>query len=165
MTGQIIRTEDMGSRQWRLIMIDGETHIVAGADSAEEALALMEAARQPPPLSGADVSLERDRRISRGQTVTTAAGLTLTVQTRNEGDLLNLNGLVTRAMLMLSLGQAGTITFRDQDNVDHTLTPQQMIEVGSLVAAKIDALYKRSWALKDTAGGIPADYQDDRYWT
>lgn len=164
MTDEQISATRISDRTWQVHLPGDTIHIVGGATSEAEAIDIFRQGLLPPPLCGADVSMERDRRISHGQTITTAAGVTMTVQTRNESDMINLNGLVTRAMVMLTLQQPGTITFRDQGNTDHTLTPAQMIEVGSLVAASIDRLYKRSWALKDAPGGIPADFTDDRHW-
>lgn len=87
------------------------------------------------------------------------------MQTRDEKDFRNINGLVSKAILLQLAGDtATTITFRDASDVDQILTAGQMIEVGSIVGAKVDAIYKKSWALKDT-NPIPENYTDDTHWT
>lgn len=111
-----------------------------------------------------DVSLERDRRIASGHTIVLSDARTFTVQTRNEADFRNINGLVLKDTLLQMQSDTTTeIIFRDADNVDQTLTAPFMIELGNLVAAAVDNLYKKSWTLKD-ADPIPSDYTDDSYW-
>lgn len=119
--------------------------------------------QQTPPPTSSDVSSERDRRIALGSTITISDNRTFTVQTRNETDFRNLNGLVSKAIVMTMMGDSGTLVFRDADNTDQTLTAAQMIEVGSLVAAKVDAIYKASWTIKGL-DPIPSDYADNARW-
>jgi hypothetical protein len=55
------------------------------------------------------------------------------------------------------------IPFRDAENVMHTLTPAQLLEVarrGKEIAA---AIYATSWTMKDS-GDIPEDYAADTRW-
>ena len=54
------------------------------------------------------------------------------------------------------------ISFRDDANNMHALTPAQVVELWEKAAGYISAVYAASWTLKD--GTIPADYADDRHW-
>lgn len=111
-----------------------------------------------------DVSFERDLRIAAGQPVTISDGRTFTVQTRDEKDFRNINGLVLKAILLQSNGDTTTtITFRDADDNDQTLTASQMIEVGTIVGDKVDNIYKKSWTLK-AMSPIPDNFRDNLFW-
>jgi hypothetical protein len=54
-------------------------------------------------------------------------------------------------------------TFRDGNNVDHELTPAEMLALWQGSAAYVDPLYTASWVIK-TFDPIPADYADDARW-
>lgn len=111
----------------------------------------------------AAVDAERDRRIALGVTITIdATQVQIPVQTRNETDFRNLNGLVSQALVNLSLASNDPISFRDANNTVHTLTPAEMIELGSDVAAHVQSVYTAAWQLK--SGVIPGDYADDQHW-
>jgi hypothetical protein len=106
----------------------------------------------------ARVDAERDRRIAEGVAVSLSTGKTFTMQTR-PGDIQSIQALVTVAQVQW----ARQITFRDTDNNDQEMTPDEMIEAGMAAFAHVDAHYKAGWALKDT-DPIPADYADDAHW-
>lgn len=117
----------------------------------------------PPPASGDQINVERDRRISAGTTVNVTGYGDIPLQ-GGERDQTNLLGLVTAAQVRLAGGDTATLTkFRDAENVDHMLTPMQVIEMWSKGAAWISANYDASWALK-AMDPIPADFADDSYW-
>jgi hypothetical protein len=117
-----------------------------------------------PLISSEDVSAERDRRIALGASVTIGS-VTFTVQTRNETDFRNLNGLVSKGILLLMQSDVTTTTtFRDADNVDRVLNAQGLVSMGSQVAAHVDAIYKSSWVIK-SLNPIPADFKSDKYWS
>lgn len=115
-----------------------------------------------PLVMSEDVSAERDRRIALGAVVT-IGGVTFTVQTRDEIDFRNINGLVSKGILLTMTSDPSTVTFRDADNVDHVLSGAGLVSMGSQIAAHVDALYKASWALK-ALSPIPLDYTADSYW-
>jgi hypothetical protein len=124
----------------------------------------VDAYQQPSPTRG-DVNEERERRIRAGQTVTLSNGTTLTAQTRDEADFRNLNGLVSKAIIYTMMQNTEAVmTFCDADNVRHELTPDLVIELGSLVGARVDNLYKKSWAIKDDPKGIATNYKDESLW-
>lgn len=97
-----------------------------------------------------DVTIERDNRISKGITVTLSSGKQIPVQTRNDTDFRNIQGLVSNATLfLLNNDLVTTIKFRDADDNDQFLTAPETIEMGKLVAAFVSNIYSKSWAIKD----------------
>lgn len=109
------------------------------------------------------VNQERDRRIHLGHSVMISDGRTINVQTRDDRDFRNLNGLVSQAIVYTIMQQQATMLFRDADDTIHEVTPAQMIEIGSLVAAKVQAIYEKAWAIKEL-DPIPDDYDSDERW-
>ncbi|MCJ8336581.1 MAG: DUF4376 domain-containing protein, partial [Epibacterium sp.] len=111
-----------------------------------------------------DVNAERARRLVAGTTVT-VTGNGPVVLSGHDADTRNLQGLAFAAQLRLADGNTThQTTFRDAENVDHVLTPAQVLQLWSLGSAWIEQVYTASWALKDDPGGIPADYADDGHW-
>ena len=118
----------------------------------------------PPPATGADVNAERARRLVAGTSVSVTGQGPVALSGRDE-DTRNLQGLAFAAQLRLADGNtAHQTTFRDAENVDHVLTPAQILEMWSLGSAWIEQVYAASWALKENPNGIPADYANDGYW-
>lgn len=105
---------------------------------------------------------ERERRIALPLTVT-VAGLGRFPIDMDGTSQRNLNGLASAAILRTMQGDVTLITFRDADNVDQVMTPPQVLQMGMQVAARIDAIYKASWAIK-ALDPIPADFGEDSYW-
>lgn len=128
--------------------------------AAEEALAAFDLDAVDPAL----VNDERERRILRGTTVTVPGVGQIPVQGRAE-DSRNLQALAFAASLRMGAGDTKTpTTFHDADNVDHQLTPPQMLALWQGAAAYVSALYKASWAIK-AMQPIPADFRDnDDLW-
>lgn len=120
-------------------------------------------AYQPPAPDEDDINIERQRRIALPLTVTITGGGTFAADMSDQSRA-NIAGLTTLAMILSGQGQTTTMTtFRDADNVDHSVTPAQAIQIGVQAALHVDALYKKSWALK-AMEPIPADYADDNRW-
>lgn len=72
------------------------------------------------------------------------------VQTRDERDFININGVVTNAMLFKSAGVTDSVVlFRAQSDTNYQLTPDQAIALGVAVAARSVQLYSIKWQLKD----------------
>ena len=69
------------------------------------------------------------------------------IQTRTDSqDLLNINGQVTAALVMKTLGQTSAqIPFRDAENATHLLTPDQMITAGMSAQAFVSKVYETKW--------------------
>jgi hypothetical protein len=112
----------------------------------------------PPDPTGADVNAERNRRIVAGKTINGVA-----VTGRDE-DARNLTNLALAAQLRIGSGDTTTTTtFRDGNNVDHDLTPAEMLALWQGSAAYVSALYAASWAIK-AMDPLPADITDDALW-
>lgn len=115
----------------------------------------------PPPApqpTSADVNAERDRRIVAGKTINGIA-----VTGRDE-DARNLTNLALAAQLRLASADTTTLTtFRDGNNVDHELTPPEMLALWQGSAAYVSALYAASWVIK-AIDPIPADFDADSRW-
>lgn len=111
----------------------------------------------------AAVNLERDRRIEAGRAFALAGG----VSVRVSGDATtkeNLQGFAFGAQLRIAQGDIETLVdWRDADNVVHSLTPPQVLELWQKGAAYMSAVFKAAWTMKD-AGAIPENFTDDQYW-
>lgn len=109
------------------------------------------------------VNSERDRRLMAG-TFVTPTGHSTPVYL-NHADEPNLVGLTATALFQVQSGNGSqTVTWRDNSNVLHELTYDQVIEMQALAAAFKQAVYEASWSLKDSPSGIPLDYADDAHW-
>ncbi|MEQ1938628.1 hypothetical protein ABMA46_10260 [Mesorhizobium sp. CN5-321] len=116
-----------------------------------------------PVASNEDVNAERERRIAAGATVTVTAAGAIPVQGRDV-DVRNLQGLGLAALARVSAGDTTTMTtFRDADNVDHDLTPPQVLELVQRAAGVVEAIITASWAIK-AMDPLPADVTDDALW-
>lgn len=74
-------------------------------------------------------------------------GATGTIQTRNETDLININGQVTAALVLQAQGVAApALEFRDEQNATHAMTPAQMIAMGMAASQFVSATYSAKWA-------------------
>jgi len=96
------------------------------------------------------VHQERKKRIAQGTPVILAGyGTPIYVQGR-DSDRANISDLAQLAQMRISAGDNTTTTaFRDRDNVDHLLTPSQIIDLYIQAAAFIQAVMQASWALKE----------------
>lgn len=106
----------------------------------------------------AAVNVERQRRILAGVVIDDVH-----VTGRDE-DARNLTNLALAAQLRIAAGDTTTPTvYRDGDNVDHELTPPQMLALWQQSSAYVSALYAASWAIK-AMEPMPADVTADGLW-
>ncbi|WP_157967652.1 hypothetical protein [Cohaesibacter intestini] len=75
----------------------------------------------------------------------------------------NLLGLVTLAQMRAQANDTTPTTFRDRANVDHSLTPDEVIELWTRGVAYFELVMQAAWALKDL-DPIPTDFADDVHW-
>lgn len=107
---------------------------------------------------GASVNAERQRRIAAGKIID---GVHVTGR---DEDARNLMSLTLAAQMRLAAGDTETTTtFRDGGNVDHELTPTQLLSLWQQSAEYVSALYAASWALK-AMEPIPVDFTSNDYW-
>lgn len=155
----------------RVVAEGGEWSPPSGHTSVEEAETvyaiggtIIGGAYTPPPEpapkapDSASVNTERDRRIVAGKTINGVA-----VTGRDE-DARNLTNLALAAQLRIASGDTTTTTtFRDGENIDHDLTPPEMLALWQASAAYVSALYAASWVIK-AMKPIPADFDADARW-
>ncbi len=109
-----------------------------------------------------DVEIMREIIIARGITVT-VGGNNILVQTRNPTDFRNINALSTTALAKIAIGDGSTVEFRDGNNVNWTLSPEQIISLNQQVTERVSYLYQRYWAIK-SLNPIPPNFRDDVFW-
>ncbi|MBN9243927.1 MAG: DUF4376 domain-containing protein [Mesorhizobium sp.] len=111
----------------------------------------------------AAVNVERERRIAAGATVTVTGAGAIPVQGR-DADVRNLQGLGLMALARVSAGDVAAVTtFRDAENIDHALTPPQVLELVQQAAAAVEAIIQASWTIK-AMDPLPDDVTDDALW-
>ncbi|MGN7770784.1 DUF4376 domain-containing protein [Phyllobacterium sp. 22552] len=113
----------------------------------------------PAPEITADIiNAERQRRIESGKVI---SGVLVTGR---DNDARNLQALLSVAQIRMAGGDTETVTvFRDGNNVDHELTPPQVVNVFLQSTAFVSEVYAASWKLK-VLDPIPADFADDNHW-
>lgn len=110
----------------------------------------------------AHVAQMRIDRQQGGASYTFPDGVVGTIQTRDTQDLININGLATRAMM----APAATFQFRDHENRTHDMSALQVAELATAAAGFVESLYQAKWT-HDTAidawdGSTPYDVL--QYW-
>lgn len=139
---QMIIPDDMSNRHRREI----------------EELGVTIAAYVPPAPTNDDVNAERQRRIVGGAVFN---GIHVTGR---DQDIVNLTNLALAAQVRIAGGDTTTLTtYRDGGNVDHDLTPSEVLDLWQQASARVSAIYAASWALK-AMEPIPADFANDSYW-
>lgn len=106
----------------------------------------------------AEINAERTRRVRLGKVIN---GVYVT--SRDE-DARNLTNLALGAQLRIA-GEDSTAltTYRDGDNVDHELTPPQLLSLWQQSAEYVSALYVASWTIM-AMNPLPADVTADALW-
>jgi hypothetical protein len=70
------------------------------------------------------------------------------IQLRNQTDLDNINALYTDAVFAITSNVEKTFSFKDEANISHEMTTQQMSELGSFVKAHYDKVFLEHWEIK-----------------
>lgn len=121
-----------------------------------------------PRPTGEEINAERDRRIGEGATFTVTGYGPVPLQGRLK-DQINLQARLIAAQVAQAQGVTDPILLlRDAADINHMLTPDQMIELVGKGIAWIEATMQVSWDMKDGVApfedGPPYDYVDDGYW-
>lgn len=93
------------------------------------------------------VERERDRRIAQPLTINLDDGRSFPVQTDPKSREI-IAGLSQVGNIRLVTQSSDTSTFHDMNNDDQVMSPMQLISMGMQVAAMVDAIYKKSFAIK-----------------
>lgn len=125
-------------------------------------VAVYRAASKPPVPTRDDlhaaINAERQRRIEAGKIIN---GVYVTGR---DEDARNLTNLALAAQMRIAGGDTSTITvYRDGNNVDHELTPPQVLSLWQQSADYVSALYAASWAIK-AMDPLPVDVTADELW-
>ena len=130
---------------------------MATIDLSQLVTAEMKAAEKRAGVEAA-VNAERQRRIITGKVID---GVYVTGR---DEDARNLTNLAMAAQMRIAGGDTVTLTvFRDGDNVDHSLTPPQVLSLWQQSAEYVSALYEASWSIK-AMDPLPVDVTDDELW-
>ena len=109
------------------------------------------------------VNAERERRIQEPWIVQMPSnGAVFQVNMDTESQR-NIQGLSTIGIVLKTAAPMQNTMFRDYVNKVHALTPDDLISMGLQIAARIQSVYQKAWALKDNPP-IPEDYADDKHW-
>lgn len=122
-------------RQWRAVPLSGQARAQVLAQRLER--------------MAQQIDAERDARIARGKPHVFPDGTTGTVQLRNERDTVNVNAVATAGTALVAAGRADTVSFRDAEDVTHTLTGVEAVQFGLAVMQWVSAHYAAAWAHKD----------------
>lgn len=160
---------------WRDDMIAPAGEVPAGkhvvsrtVERVDGIVAYVNALADIPRPTGEEINAERDRRIEEGATFTVTGYGPVPLQGRLK-DQINLQARLIAAQVAQAQGVTDPILLlRDAADVNHMLTPDQMIELVGKGIAWIEATMQVSWDMKDGAApfedGPPYDYVDDGYW-
>ena len=103
-----------------------------------------------------EVDAKRDQLIAAGVPYE-FNGIPGTVQTRSLEDHRNIQANASAAQMYLMAGHPDApMQFRDMENVVHSLTAQQMLDMCAYVMGHGQGLYATSWALKDAIRALDA---------
>lgn len=145
-------------------------HVIRNIDELVPNNAVMtEPTYNPSQPTSEDVNRERDRRIRQGALLL-AGDYSAPIQV--DGSPETMSNMLNRKNVADEYIQAGLLTqpmiWRDDNNVNHILTPLQMKALWLSGVAYVDIIYMASWALKTNPDGSPkvivADYKDDMRW-
>lgn len=80
----------------------------------------------------------------------------------------NFLGVAASGQALTSMGSTETISFRDSEDVTHTLSPSEAITMGLAVSAFISGHYATAWghkdAMKTLSGQALSDYDITTGW-
>ena len=68
---------------------------------------------------------------------------------KNTSDIQNIAGLTQAATIQVIGNDNTLLSFRGADDIVYTLTPQEIITLGTAVSKKYSAMYAKSWIMKD----------------
>lgn len=120
------------------------------------------------PIGPDAVNRERDRRVEQGTSIT-PAGYDQPVRVRGDGQTKqNLTALAAAAEVRIRTGANDLVRYRDDNDIIHSLTHEQIADLGAKFVAFCSAVYNSSWDLKPSGNSeisqVPDDYAADHHW-
>jgi hypothetical protein len=115
-----------------------------------------------------DVNVLRDQAIAAGMPYNFPEGPG-TVQLRNPADISNVLGISASAQVSILVEDDKPILFRSSEDITHTLTAIQALDMGLAVSAFMSGHYATAWshkdAMKQLTGQALADYDITTGWS
>ncbi len=75
------------------------------------------------------------------------------IQLRDNTDIQNIQGLVSSAYMKENAGvKEAVLILRGESDINHAITPAEMIAIGQAVETYVGKLYYHAWSLKDQIG-------------
>lgn len=151
---------------------DTNTNKVAWADYRKQLRSIRDVFDNPnnvlwpsaPETSDSDlVNFERQRRIVETVNIFVADYSAPIAIKGDDQTRSNLQSLASRAQMRIITNDESVTVFRDENNIDHELTPSQVVELGVKMIDRVELLFKSSWSLK-AMPELPRDYTDNKYW-
>ena len=82
------------------------------------------------------------------------------MQLRHERDSVNINAVATAGTALVAAGSTDTVSFRDAEDVTHTLAGTEAVQFGLAVMQWVSAHYAAAWAHKDAIKALLAAGDD-----
>jgi hypothetical protein len=141
-----------------LKIVDGKTVIMTDEEKAD-------IDKTDADSAFADIRLRKAEEIHAVREAKIAAGVPYdfpdgggTIQTRDMTDARNIQTSVISALILQAAGETKPVlVFRDMEDVSHSMTPAQVLEMGLYVAQYGQAIYSASWQLRDMAKTMTAE--------
>lgn len=108
------------------------------------------------------INAERERRKDLPKIVSLSTGKAFPVDMK-DGGRHNVSDLALCAVVKKSIADETTFKFTDADNVDQTLSNDEMIELGLQCAAQIMQIHEAARLIK-AMDELPDDVSNDTYW-
>ncbi|MFW6303994.1 MAG: hypothetical protein ACOC2L_05165, partial [Candidatus Sumerlaeota bacterium] len=118
----------------------------------------------------AEIDQERDALISRGMSYDFPDGDTGTIQLRDLKDHRNIQGLGSNGLKLKVVGDTESkVPFRDEENNEHELSGDELIDMAEAVSNWVQGHYSNAWAHKDNVRALETvqdviDYDFSEGW-
>lgn len=169
MTNAVLKERDFDEQPgdpigkgWRWVPVVEATDPVPGADetlgppisSLVDGQIVKERQVVQIDINRGDVNNERGRRLNKKYSVTING--TPVVVNMDEHSLNNLSNLAIQGLIFIARGDlVRTTTYRDANNVNHSLTADNLCDLFAAVNLQVQSLYEAAWLIKDDAD-LPA---------
>lgn len=110
------------------------------------------------------VNEERDKRLALGTSINVEGHPTPVRIEGGDKDIRNLQGLALGAQMRMTMGNPDALTtYRDADNLEHTLTQGQIADLFVKAMTHVEEVYKASWRVKGNPK-VPHDFRNPKHW-
>jgi len=97
-----------------------------------------------------DVNFIRDKKLQETYSLKLPNEGPIVTMRMDSGTITNLSNLVIHALILKTRGDHNrTTTYRDLDNTNHSLTPDQLCDLFVAVNLEVQSIYEAAWLIKD----------------